>query len=274
MNEHNIIGLREMLEQLPTPKLDEMLQTELMKDVPDEEAVRVILRVLEDREKAEPLTFTPGEEAAWKRYQDRITIRKKRRFTVHRWLAVAASLTVVVFLMVAVIPQQAEAENFWEMLQRLSSSVIEFLGREDKFTEDEYFFKTDNPGLQQIYDTVVELGITEPVVPMWLPEGSELTDFGSTSSPMKESMWAYFSHDKGGMVYKIDIYKGEPAHQYYKDDSHYEKYELKGTVFHIARNNQRWLVVWSNDSVECSIFIDCQEETLKRILKSIYTMEE
>ena len=274
MNEHNIIGLREMLEQLPTPKLDEMLQTELMKDVPDEEAVRVILRVLEDREKDEPKTFTPREEAAWKRYQERTALRKRKKLPDRRWLAMAASLVVVVFLVVTVIPQQAEAESFWEMLQRWSSTVLEIISGEGQKAGMPYTFETDNPGLQQVYEAVVELGVTEPVVPMWLPDGFELSEQNVIETPMLKGVYVCFSDGKKEIVYKLDLYDGEPAHQYYKDDTHSESYEKNGTIFNITKNLDEWVVVWTKDNIECSIFIDCQEDALRRVLESIYVMEE
>ena len=50
---------------------------------------------------------------------------------------------------------------------------IETPGTPVELPED-YAFQTDNPGLQQLYDAVTELGITAPVVPMWLPEGFDL----------------------------------------------------------------------------------------------------
>ena len=43
--------------------------------------------------------------------------------------------------------------------------------------QPEYVFETDHPGLQQIYDAVVEMGVTEPVVPMWVPEGYDLVEY-------------------------------------------------------------------------------------------------
>lgn len=274
MNEHNIIGLREMLERLPTPKLDEMLQTELMKDVPDEEAVRVILRVLEDREKDDPKTFTPREEAAWKRYQERTALRKRKKLPARRWLAMAASLVVVIFLVVTVIPQQAEAESFWEMLQRWSSTVLEIISGEGQKAGMPYTFETDNPGLQQVYNAVVELGVTEPVVPMWLPDGFELSEQNVIETPMLKGVYARFFDGKSAIIYKLDLYDGEPAHQFYRDDSYYEEYEKNGTSFHITQNNGFWTAVWTKDNIECSISVDCQEDALRRILESIYVMED
>ena len=39
---------------------------------------------------------------------------------------------------------------------------------------EEYEFRTEHPGLQEVYDAVAGLGVTEPVVPMWIPEGYTL----------------------------------------------------------------------------------------------------
>ena len=45
-------------------------------------------------------------------------------------------------------------------------------------------------------------------------------------------------------------------------------------TYNITRNNDWWVAVWTKDNIECSIALDCQEETLRRILDSIYTMED
>ena len=274
MQMYNGIGLRETLEQMETSRLDEMLQTELEKESPDSDSVRLILSVLEEREADEPLELTPGEEAAWKRYQERMASRKKKPLQLRRWAVIAASAALIVGMLFTVIPQQAEAETFWEMLQRWSSAVLVFFSGEGKKAELEYVFSTDNPGLQQVYDAVVELGVTEPVVPMWLPDGFNLIECQIKRTPMMTDVWAWFICDNNELVYKVNVYDGEPAHQYYKDDSHYETYERNGSFFNITRNVDCWVVVWTKDNIECSISIDCQEDTLWRILESIYVMED
>ena len=80
--------------------------------------------------------------------------------------------------------------------------------------------------------------------------------------------------DEKIIVYKLSVYNGEPAHQFYRDDTYYDSYERNGTTYTITRNNDRWVAVWAKENIECSIFIDCQEETLYSVLKSIYVMEE
>lgn len=262
------------LEYLSTEQLDEILQEETAKHVPDDDLVLKILRILQDREKDDPVKLTPQEIAALNRYRERAGRRKKKRLSLQRWITAAASVAIVAGLLFSVVPQQAEAETFWEMLRRWSESVLSFLDRDETLVELDYVFETDNPGLQQVYNAVVELGVTEPVVPMWLPDGYELIERDVKKTPMLVEVWSVFASNTDDFVYKVTVYEGEPAHQYYKDDSHYESYEKNGTVFNIARNIDNWVVVWSKDNIECTITIDCHEDALRRILESIYVMEE
>ena len=272
MTQLNKLGLREVLERMTTDELESMLQTELDREDSDPEAVRLILRILEARRKAEPEVHIQNDEGklAWKRYQNRIRrFRQSQAGGNRRWISIAASLLVVLVIAVAMLPQQAEAETFWEMIQKWSDSVLTYFSGEGRRVDLEYEFKTENPGLQQVYDAVVELGVKEPVVPMWLPDGFELAEFEVMNTPMLKGVWANFSDGQSEIVYKIDLYDGEPAHQYYKDDTHYELYEKDGITYNITRNNDRWGVVWTRENIECSVILDCEEEALRRVLDSI-----
>lgn len=274
MKEHNLIGLREMLEKLPTDELDTMLQAELELEEPNPESVRLILSVLEEREEEKLSEHTPQREQAWTRYQKRVSALRRKPARNWSWVTKAASVILIVGLLFAVVPQKAEAETFWEMLQRLTSTVLEFLGREDRLVEKEYKFETDNPGLQQLYDCAVDLGVTVPAVPMWLPEESQMVDFGTKNTPTLKGVWARFVHENSEIVYKLDVYEGEPVHQFYRDDAYYESYERNSTTYNITQNNNWWVVVWTKDNLECSLTLDCPEDTLWRILESIYVMED
>lgn len=272
MKELNRTGLRKPLEELPVEKLQSMLQSELEKQEPDPGSVRLILRILEGKETEESQEPTPHRQAAWKRYRQRVKTLRRGSSSRHGWLLRAASVVLVMGLLFAVVPQQAEAETFWEMLQRWSGTVVEYFSGQDAFRDPEYSFKTDNPGLKQVYDAVVELGVTDPVVPMWLPDGCDLTEFTIKQTPTLKGVYTRFSNGDKAIIYKLDLYDGEPAHQYYKDDAYYESYEKNGTVFNITKNLDDWVIVWTKDNMECSILIDCQEDTLRRILESIYVM--
>ena len=274
MNQLNT-DLRMEWEALSTPELEDKLRQELEKKPPDDDVVLILLHILEKREPVLPLELTPGDKEAWKRYQKKRCKRKKPKLIFGRWLSIAVSVALVCMLLLPVIPQKAEAETFWEMLQRITTTVLEYLSPRETLLDIEstYVFQTENPGLQEVYDAVVGIGIMDPVVPMWLPDGYELTNLSSKNTPMLTGIWATFSDGYNEMIYKVDVYSGEPAHQYYKDDTHFESHEWLGMTYNVARNNDRWLVVWEKDNMECSLTLDCNEDTLWRILNSIYVTE-
>ena len=272
MKELNMPDLRNQWEPLTTSELEAMLQAELDRKSPDEEKVILLLHILEDRERESPLELSLKEAEAWQRYKQKVVSRRRKRKFCPRCLSVAASVVLIVATLFAVVPQQAEAESFWQMLQRMTNSIMEYISPRERLvdTESNYVFQTDNPGLQQVYDSVVELGVTEPVVPMWFPENTELIEMDTYKTPVGAGMYASFLSDNSEIVYKLDVYNGEPAHQYYKDDTHYEQYEQNGTVYYIAQNNGWWTAVWTKENIECHLTLACQEETLRRILRSIH----
>ena len=181
---HNT-GLRETLRQLPAEELRAMLNAELERAEPDPDGVRMLLAVLEEQAGQTQVPREDARDEAWENYQNRVEGLRRGTSGSRRWMMRAASLAVILGLLVAVVPQSAQAETFWEMLQRISSAVIGYLDRDEKLIQEAYVFETQNPGIQQVYDAVVELGVTEPVVPMWLPEGSIITELVDTKTPMK-----------------------------------------------------------------------------------------
>lgn len=274
MQLNNVTSLREMLEQLSTEQLDEMLQKELHKDQIDDHAVRLIMRILREREEAHPVEMTPGIEQAWMKYQGDVAAIEKegsKRIRTRGWILRVASIAAMLCLVVLIFPQQAGAETFWERLTRWTENIAEFFSPNDNEGRiEEYKFQTDNPGLQQVYDAVVEMGVTDPVVPMWLPEGYELVELKSTETPRKKCVYVRFADDKDEAVIYINLNTAELAHSYHKDESQYTEYEQNGFTFYIADNNERWVAIWIKDGIECSLFIDCQEDILDEILRSIY----
>ena len=235
MNQHDTYGLRGILDGLPTPQLEQMLDEELQKETSDPAAVKLILSVLEDRDAANPKTGHSVSEEARQKYQAQMEAlfppKQARRWTP---LLKVASVLLIAGLLFAVVPQKAEAETFWEMLQRLTNSMIHYLDRDETLVNIDHVFKTDNPGLQQVYDAVVELGVTDPVVPMWLPEECALLDLQKEKSPMMSGVWATFTNGESEILYKLDVYKGEPAHQFYRDETYYDSYERNGATYIIT----------------------------------------
>ena len=210
MRQPNNTSLRERLEPMSTAELDALLQAELHREPPDKETLLVLVELLKQREAGNPVQVTPEIEEAWTAYRrdmDKLDRKYSRRRRVSVWLARAASVAVIVgVLLAALVPQSAQAESFWKRLARWTDSIFEFInpGAEESEPE-EYVFRTDNPGLQQVYDAVVEMGVTEPVVPMWLPEGYELVELTTEPTRSKKYVYAMLSDGNERISLKISV---------------------------------------------------------------------
>lgn len=268
-------GLREILMQMSTEQLDELLQKELQKKPPDSLAVKLIMEVLEERDSSEPLEVDDVARAAWEEYKQSITETQTLRLS-WRWggtLLRVASVLLVLGMLLCVIPQEADAQSLWERFLHVTDSVFEFFDPGEKNDHRvAYKFETDNPGLQQVYDAVVELGITDPVVPMWLPEGYELEELKEECTPTKVEAHIRFVHADNYVVLKYEIYNESVTHRYYKDDSTCKTIEYGGITHNVMQNNDMLVAIWTRDNVECFLTVECQEDILYEILKSIYVM--
>lgn len=266
------------LKRLPTEQLDELLNRELERDNPDGDRVRTILGILWEREKDLPAEITPGVRKAWEKYRRNTAEaeeRKPRTGRLRGWVLRAASAAAVLAVLIFAFPQEAEADGLFEKIANLTGSIVEFFspGMAND-NEKTYTFQTDNPGLQQVYDAVTALGVTDPVVPMWLPEGYELVECKTVETTHKKSIYANFSNDSGEASLKFAVYDIDVSHEYHWDGEQVGQYECSGTVYTIMQNYDRWVVIWMTETTECSLTLDCQEDTLYRILDSIYVMED
>jgi len=275
MESNNVTSIRQMLEQMSTESLREMLDKELHTEPVNDDAIRLLLSILRERRKDVLAEITPNLERAWEKYQrdtDKIWESSRRNRQIRSWaMRAAAAAAVLVLLLVPIVPQEVGAESLWEALTRWTTEVVEFFGPKDNDHRIEtYAFKTDNPGLQQVYDAVVELGVADPVVPMWLPDGYELVEIKRVQYPAKTRVHSLFRNAESPIVFCVDVYDANVARTYQKDETDAVYYEHSGVVHQILQNYDNSMVVWSCDNVECLLVLDCQEEILEEIIKSIY----
>lgn len=265
---------KEALKNLSTLDLDAMLNTELREEVPNRDLVRSILHVLEEREKDQPVEITPEIQAVWDKFNAKDQRRADRpRPTARSWVAIrAASIAAVLCLiLVPVIPQTAKAESLWERLTRWTAEVLEVLTAHDaKFDHSEYVFKTDNEGLQQVYDAVVELGVKEHIVPMWIPDGYELYEMGTESFADKIRFGANFTNGEDNLVFQLNIWGKATWHEYHKSEEDVSVYEYANVKHNIMQNNGRWIVFWETEKIECVISVGVEEADMYKIVQSIY----
>ena len=275
MKTENMTVLRDTLGAMETPQLDALLLEELRKEAPSGERIRLISSILRERDRGLVPQIDDNACRAWEAYLEKSAGAKPKPGRVKPILVKASSLILVLLTLMAFLPQKAEASNFFRRFIAWTEDVFSFASsREETAPGEAYVFRTDNPGLQQVYDQVAGLGITDPVVPMWLPEGYELVECEIVNTPVKKYVSARFFDGNTYIVYQLDVYSDNVTYEYYKEDSEVQEFELNDVTYRLFRNKDLWVAVWTIDNIECSLFIDCHEDVLQRILESIYTEEE
>ena len=279
MESNKPLSLQQMLEQMSTNQLDEMLVRELHETNVNAESIRLILDVLYQREKDNPVPLTPEIEAAWKKYlQDTAALakqRKRRKLLLRRITGIASTAAVVSVIVLGVLPQYTQADNFWGRMARWSTEFVEFFSPDDNSHRiSEYSFSTNHPGLQEIYLTAEEYGAGKHAVPMWVPEVFTLLECKASDRSQNTRIYARLSEENQSISLFIDLYKGSTIHKYEKDEKGIIEWQTHNTSFKILQNNDFWTVLWNpNDQIECTLVTDCQEDVLRKILTSLFTPE-
>lgn len=273
MKERNMTFRREELENLSTLELDRILRKELDRDTPDRETVLLALSILEERDPTDSENRPEGAEEAWERLLNRPKISSKPAKKPAKWLGAVAAAAVVALVLLIAIPQSAGAENIFQIIGRWTRDIFNLSDGTERQIQDDYVFQTDHEGLQQLYDAVVAQGITDPVVPMWIPDEYELLQLDTFLQQDKPKVFAQFTEDNKYIHINIEVHSLEEANTYPKDDTDAEEYEQNTICFYIVSNEDTWKAIWYSGIVECAITTNDAGETLYQILNSIHGEE-
>lgn len=273
MNKRNNLLLRQELEALSNLRLSEVLREELQRDRPDGDKVRLLLQVLESREENTP-PIDDRALAAWERFQkdcaDSSSPAPQPQKKRNRWLQLGA-IAAVLCLVLLVIPTARGNDDFFFRVGTWKDTVLEFFHPSE--VQQEYIFRTDHPGLQRVYDDVSALGVTQPVVPSWVPPELELTKFRVSNAPTKITVYSLFTQGENQITLKINIYGIDLPREYETDGPDTEYIELSGIIHSVTGNEGARIAFWTRDNIECSLTVDYEEDILDRILNSIYVTE-
>ena len=237
-------------QSLAAEELKQLLCDELDKKQPDRETVLSMLETLEQKENKKL------EQQASKR---------------RRWIRNTAVAAAVLLVFVFIAPPAFGAENIFELVGRWTKETFAF-GTTEYTTapQHDYVFKTDHPGLQQLYDAVSELGITQRVVPTWLSDGYELTELKKSEDLNGSSIYAKFERDNDTVAFLLSPASDDYYTKYAKNDEDVIVYEVAGIKHYLMQNESQWTAVWCFDVFVCSIYADCDKDTILDIINSIY----
>lgn len=260
------------LAAMTTDRLEDLLRSEIARRPLNDDRIRKIMAVLEERKPARPVELTEDESADWENFVQLCTTEqpcaetkgcvagRKRGFLIS---AIAACLCLVIFA----LPPALGANNVIDLIGQISSGKIKLFHPGNAY--DDYVFQTDNPDLQKLYDTVVEMGITEPVVPMWLPEGYVLKEKKVVQTPTKHKVYASFYYGENFFVLKIEAKGYSDPYTVESDMAEFEPIELYGSSYYFTSNDGATTVLWGNEGYLCSISTNADEDICYDILRSI-----
>ena len=260
-------------QQLPTQELDQILQAELEKDHPSQEVVLPILQIIEEREKGFPVEKTPEVLAVL----DKLSKHEAPTKQPHNrrpWIAGIAALAAVVCIVVMALPRTVGAESIFDVLFRWTGSIFEFFTPEQDATNPPvgFVFETDNPGLQQLYDKVTELGINDPVVPMWLPDDFTLTELKELPVAGGTKVYGRFENGNQFVAFTYLLSTGITA-AVEKEETGVELFDSGGINHFLVENVDNSSATWTLNGVKCLLNTNIAKDSLKSVIKTIYRSE-
>ena len=201
-----------------------------------------------------------------------MALKTLKKLPVWGWVLLALTVAAVLCLVIFAAPPVFGAGSLSELLGRWTESIFTFESTPQTTPEtvEESSFESTHPGLRQIHKTAVNLGITQPVVPTWVPEEYELQEI--KTSTVKEGTWlhALLSNGTESINLSVLIRSDSVATCYSKDENEAYWVEYNGIAHYVVSNDGKQMVVWKTGNLECKISASDRNVDVVRILKSVY----
>lgn len=268
----------EALTCLPREELRRILTEELHKPAAeiDDALVRTLMAELRSRG-PDPayVDDTAVDQVCAEFKENSQNVQHHRKCWYQSWMLKVAAIVLVLGILFFALPGAAQADDIHEVLSWWSDSTFQLFRPGEQPNTHEYVYQTDHPGLRQVYDAVTELGITDPIIPRWVPEGFALAELNSYPMDGHVMIYTLFSSEDAEILITITKYEDfSKTLQYEKNSEHTQIWDLGGTEHYVLSNTNNCTVAWVTNGIECSLSADCPEEDVYKILKSIYTSED
>lgn len=267
----------EALTCLPREELRRILAEELHKPAAeiDDALVRTLMAELRSRGPDPAYVDDAAVDQVCAEFKENSQkVQHHRKCWYQSWMLKVAAIVLVLGILFFALPGAAQADDIHEVLSWWSDSTFQLFRPGERPNTHEYVYQTDHPGLRQVYDAVTELGITDPIVPTWVPKGFELLELESFCMAENHSIYAHLGNNGKSLLITITTRNTKMALQHEKDKSSVTIWDFDGCEHYVISNNSEQIVTWVANGVECMITSDCSEEDIYRIVKSIYTMED
>lgn len=226
-------------------------------------------RFLEERAGEESRSTPPEEPAAQAAVSRPAGLRRFRHFP--RTLIAAAVVAVLFGL-----GSMAGSSRLWESVVHLTQGTLQIVppgaSQSGQTSAQPPLEELEFTSLQEALDAY---GITEPLVPKWLPEGFESRDVIISVDPDFIRIIAVYQYGEKEIKVTVRRYNSEDALERFslekQEGQQDTKYTKDGVVHSIAQKNAACTASWTNGLNMASIMGDVTEEELEQMIDSIYT---
>ncbi len=262
------------LETLSTADLELLLRAELENGGSDGRVVREIMGILRQRDAENPKMIPQSVEVALDEENRKPELEKTRsKHNAFRQICKIAAVAATLVIVVLGVPHAFGADSIVELVASWTKGTFQFIRPGETIAQTtEYVFEAEHAGLQEIYDTVSDLGVTVSVVPMWVPDGFTLTEIKVTENIKTTTVQAKLEFENLYIVLQIIIHKYTcpPQSQLVKDENSIEKKEIGDIVHYLMCNSGEYVAAWVTGPVEGIILTNTSKEMLVDIIRSIY----
>lgn len=271
----------EILEELDA-RMEEMTDQSC-----DPELIRLYLDVLEEKE---PLGLELDPEASLQRFLEERAGEEStppeepaaqaavsrpaglRRFRHFPRTLIAAAVVAVLFG----LGSMAGSSRLWESVVHLTQGTLQIVppgaSQSGQTSAQPPLEELEFTSLQEALDAY---GITEPLVPKWLPEGFECSEVMTNFDSEFLRIIAIYEYNERQVKITIRRYNSEEALDRVsveKENGQQDEKYIRGGVEHsLAQNRAIYTASWTNGLNIVSIIGDVTEEELEQMIDSIYT---
>ncbi|MCD7802833.1 MAG: DUF4367 domain-containing protein [Clostridiales bacterium] len=280
------------LNKLSTSELEQQLRDDERGHITlSPEEITQILTILEQRETADQSAQHPEPHEQWQQikaaYENQKATTEEPQKTVdlskgkknhvagkrHAWRPFVAAVSAAALIAVIIIPAEG-FEGVFQALAEWTSNVFYFVSGDNSSEETIEGSVLQEPGeYDTIQDALSDYGVTEAVVPTWLPDGYAMTALTvDVNNPSSGDVTFYAAYERDNSLINLNyvLYKDAGSYLYEKDDSEVQIYTAGEITHYLFSNNGRFGAAWYIDNLECSVLGAESLDELKQILSSIY----
>ena len=271
---------RAFMSNLDDQQLRQILLAEVESDDTDVDLIRNITAVLESRDrtgteidaKEAYLSFMEEHSEDMPLYDELLKrdnpTKKHKPVRVSRLTRVGIVAAIIISLItVTTCIASAAGIDVWSAITRWTEKTFGVtIGYQNR--SDDYGLSHD--ACQDLRQTLARNGVTDNVVPYYLPDGYTLLDSFEQTSYEGTVISAIYKCGSSEILLLFSVGTESTSSMYPKDHEEPEIYERGNISHYLFANMGEWTAIWRRNNISCQISGVSSKDELLNILDSIY----